>query len=247
MLKNSFLAIRAAILYLSIMVISIIWVPFLYIGLLLPLSARLQMIAAWSRLTMFLTRMICGISYEIIGRENLQSLPAVIFCKHQSAWETLAFYSIVPNVCFILKKELLKIPVFGWGLWTIHPIAIDRKQSLKAFRQVAAEGKDRLKKGLSIVIFPEGTRVPICTHPPFHKSGAAVAKSSGYKIVPIAVNSGHCWPKHSFLKRPGKITLVIGPAISTEDKNIDEINDAAHTWIQSTMEKLERFKPDERS
>lgn len=240
-MKTAFYALRSTLLYLCIAILSIIWVPLLYIGLAFPLKFRLRLIGVWSRLVAVLTCAICGIRYSVIGKDHLAAAaPGIIFCKHQSAWETLVLPSIIPLTSVICKKELLYIPVFGWGMWTIQPIAINRKEALRAFKQVAKQGQQRLKGGLSIIVFPEGTRVPTHTHPAFHKSGAALAKTTGYPVIPVAVNSGHVWPRKSFIKRPGHITLEFGPAISTTERSIDEINSAAHTWIKATMERLEK-------
>lgn len=242
-MKTALYALRSALLYLCITIVSLIWLPLLFIALIVPLSYRLQLIGVWSRIVRYAARLTCGISYSIVGKEHLNAAkPGIIFCKHQSAWETLVLPSIIPMSSIICKKELLLIPVFGWGLWTIRPIAINRKQALKAFKQVAKQGKDRLDYGLSIVVFPEGTRVPIHTHPEFHKSGAALAKTTGYPVIPMAVNSGHVWPRKTFIKRPGHITIEFGPAIASHDKSIDEINELAYHWMKSTMQRLEKLE-----
>jgi 1-acyl-sn-glycerol-3-phosphate acyltransferase len=132
------------------------------------------------------------------------------------------------------------IPVFGWGLWAANHIAINRAQAVKAFKDVVKQGKERLAHNMSILIFPEGTRTAIGEHPAFQKSGAALAKMAKAQVVPVAINSGHCWPRNSMIKRPGTVTLAFGPAINTADKSVDEVNELAYEWVKATMQRLDK-------
>ncbi|MDF2530296.1 MAG: 1-acyl-sn-glycerol-3-phosphate acyltransferase [Gammaproteobacteria bacterium] len=131
------------------------------------------------------------------------------------------------------------VPFFGWGMLITRQIAIDRSQGIKAFKKVITQGKDRLNQGLSIAIFPEGTRVSPGQTPAFYKTGAALAKGCGYPVIPIALNSGHCWPKNGFIKYPGKITVVIGQAIDSKAYSADEINSLCHGWIKQELANMQ--------
>jgi 1-acyl-sn-glycerol-3-phosphate acyltransferase len=234
--------IRSALWYLLIVVSLIFWFTVLYLAFPFGLNARLAVSRSWSRLAADISRWVCGIRYEMIGLDKLPTLPVIFFSKHQSAWETLVFLGILPKNCFVCKKSLLNIPFFGWGMRLTKHIPIDRKQGMQALKSVIKEGKDRLNLGLSIVIFPEGTRVPPYQNPKFHKSGSALAKATGYPVVPIAHNAGQCWRRNSFLKYPGKITVIVGSPYDTKGKSVDEINDTMYAWIKETMVQLEGQK-----
>lgn len=234
-----FLLLRAGLFYLLTTILVVIFVIALYLVLPFPFKARLYISRTWSHLILCLGKWICGIDYEIQGKENLLNTPVIFLVKHQSAWETLTFPSVLPPNCFVCKDSLLKIPIFGWGMRLCRHIPIDRQAGLKAFKKVIALGKERLQSGLSIIIFPEGTRVAPKENPKFHKTAASLAKAEGAPVIPIAHNSGSCWRRNSFIKYPGKITVVIGPAIDTKNLTTDEINDQAYNWIKTTMNKIE--------
>lgn len=230
--------LRSALWYLTTAITVILWTLFVYMAFPFGYKATLNTARSWSTLMLWLTRWICGIRYEIIGRENLKK-PVIFFSKHQSAWETIVFPGLLPMNCFVCKKSLLNIPVFGWSMRITKHIPIDRTQGMQALKSVIREGQNRLNLGISIVIFPEGTRVAPHQHPKFHKSGSALAKATGAPIIPIALNAGQCWRRNSFLKYPGKVTVVIGPAFDTQGKSVDEINDTMYAWIKENTIKLE--------
>jgi len=169
----------------------------------LPRRSRYRIISLWSRSVVWLARWICGIRWRVEGLEHLPSRPAVILAKHQSAWETLAFQMIFPPQVYLLKRELLWIPFFGWGLALMSPIAIDRSRGRAALRQLAARGAERLAQGFWIVIFPEGTRTAPGTRRPYHPGIAALYGDLGVPVVPIALNTGLYWRRRGFTKRPG--------------------------------------------
>lgn len=233
------LTLRAIALYLAVTITLILWTIVLFIAWPFGRGPTLAVERSWSRLVTHLARWICGIRFRIEGLENLPNRPVIFFSKHQSAWETLVMPSLLPANCFVCKKSLLNIPVFGWAMRITHHIPIDRSQGVQALKSVIKEGKDRLSKGLSIVIFPEGTRVPPLANPTFHKSGSALARATHAPIVPIAHNAGQCWRRNSFLKTPGLITIVIGQPIPTEGRSVEEINQDAYQWITTTMARLE--------
>ena len=165
--------------------------------------------------------------------------PFIALVKHQSAWETMSLLFLLPPHCWVLKKELLRIPIFGWGLALAKPIAIDRSQSKAALKQLLQQGKDRLGKGLSVVICPEGTRIAPGTSGKFNAGGSMLASQAKVPVVPIAHNSGSYWQRNSFIKRPGTIKLVIGQVIDPAMHSASEINSLSKQWIEETVQGLE--------
>ena len=182
---------------------------------------------------------ICGMNYHVTGLENIPTdRPYVIFSKHQSTWETFFMHTLLPKYSTILKEELLRVPFFGWGLSALKPIAINRNDRRSAMGQIIAQGKDRISQGLSILCFPEGTRKSPGEEPDYKIGGAKLAESVGAPIIPVALNSGECWPRKSFLKHPGTISVIIGPAIETKDKKAKEILIESRDWIEIKMQEI---------
>ncbi|MCB4811129.1 1-acyl-sn-glycerol-3-phosphate acyltransferase [Methylovorus menthalis] len=204
----------------------------------LPPIWRYQIISGWARSMLWWLRVTCDIRYRIIGQENIPATPSIILAKHQSAWETLAFQQIFPPQVWVLKRELLWIPFFGWGLAMTSPIAINRSAGREALKQMVAQGKDRLKKGFWVVIFPEGTRMAPSTKGKYHIGGAWLATHTQSNVVPVAHNAGTLWPKNSFIKKPGTITVHIGPVIASAGLKPDELNQRVEAWIESAMADL---------
>jgi len=204
----------------------------------LPRMLRYRIISGWSRLVIHLARVIVGIECRIEGREHLPKRPAVILSKHQSAWETLAFQQIFPPQVHVLKRELLWIPFFGWGLALMSPIAIDRSRGVAALRSIARRGRERLAQGFWVVVFPEGTRVAPGERRPYQLGGAWLAAASGAPIVPVAHNAGRVWPRNAFLKRPGTVTVRIGPPIEPAGHDPKMLNALAETWIEEQQKAL---------
>jgi 1-acyl-sn-glycerol-3-phosphate acyltransferase len=204
----------------------------------LPRMARYRIIAGWSHAVLFLAAAILGIRWRVEGREHLPARPSIILSKHQSAWETLAFQLIFPPQVHVLKRELLWIPFFGWGLALMSPIAIDRSRGTAALRALARLGRERLAQGFWIVIFPEGTRVPPGERRRYHAGGAWLAAATGAPVVPVAHNAGLCWPRNAFLKRPGTVTVRIGPSIDSASGDADTINAMAEQWIEEQQKAL---------
>jgi 1-acyl-sn-glycerol-3-phosphate acyltransferase len=214
---------------------------FAFISLLtFPFSrlTRYRIITTWSRLITGAASLICGVRYRIIGLENIPREPCVILSKHQSAWETLAWQTIFPPQVWVMKRELLWIPFFGWGLAMLSPIAINRGSGSKALRQMAEQGRERLAAGFYIVIFPEGTRVAPGTRGTYHPGGAWLTDKSGALALPVAHNAGECWRKNAFIKRPGLITVSIGKPIASEGLSAAELNHRIEDWIESEMPRL---------
>lgn len=205
-----------------------------------PLKSRYRFASQWARLQVPLARALCGIRYRVEGREHLPKGPAIILSKHQSAWETMAFQVIFPPHTWVVKRELMWIPFFGWGLAALKPIAIDRGAGRKSVEQIVEQGRARLKEGVWIVVFPEGTRVAPGHRRRYGIGGAALAAATGYPVVPVAHNAGTFWPRRGFLKKPGTIRVVIGPTIHTHGKSAEEINKRAEEWIEGKMGEIEK-------
>jgi 1-acyl-sn-glycerol-3-phosphate acyltransferase len=199
---------------------------------------RYRIITAWSRLMTRAATVICGVRYRVIGAENIPREPCVILSKHQSAWETLAWQTIFPPQVWVMKRELLWIPFFGWGLAMLSPIAINRGSGTKALRQMVEQGRERLKAGFYIVIFPEGTRVAPGERAAYHPGGAWLAVKTGALALPVAHNAGECWRKNAFIKRPGLITVSIGRPIPSDGLSAAALNQRIEEWIESEMPKL---------
>jgi 1-acyl-sn-glycerol-3-phosphate acyltransferase len=203
-----------------------------------PFATRYRVITGWSRLVLWGLRNICGIRYRVIGAERLPAPPFIVLSKHQSAWETLAFQEIFPPQVWVVKRELLWLPFFGWGLAMLAPIAIDRSSGARALRQMLDQGTERLKRGLCIVIFPEGTRVAPGERRDYQTGGAWLASKTTALVVPVALNSGNVWPRNAFLKRPGTVTVSIGAALDSRGQSAEEINRQVRDWIESEVTRL---------
>lgn len=228
-------ALRSA-LYLLLQII--ITPPYALITLVcFPLSPhdRYRVTSSWTFIMLFLLRHLCGIRYQILGAENIPKTPSIVLSKHQSAWETLAFQQIFPPQVWVLKKELLLIPFFGWGLAMTSPIAIDRKSGKKALEQIVEQGRERLKQGFWIVIFPEGTRIPPGKRGKYRIGGAWLATHTNVPVVPVAHNAGEFWGRNSFIKKPGTITVSIGKPIDPTGMEAGELNEKVETWIENEM------------
>ncbi len=184
---------------------------------------------------------LLGIRPKVIGIENMPQEPCIILSKHQSAWETMTLQDYVPHgayCVFVLKKELLRVPFIGWGLGAMKMISIDRAAGKNALDQVVTQGRERLKQGFYVIIFPEGTRVAPGQKRRYKPGGAYLATRVGCKIVPVAHNSGELWPRQSFLKKPGTVTVSIGPAFDATGLSEQEINERVENWIEGEMHRI---------
>lgn len=196
-----------------------------------PIS-RYQVITIWSRLITRLSKTICGIDYRVVGIENLPHEPCVILSNHQSSWETFAFQVIFPPQVWVLKKSLLRIPFFGWGLAMMNPIAIDRSSGTEALRQMLHQGKDRIINGWYVIVFPEGTRMKPTEKAKYQPGGAWLARKLEVPILPVAHNAGVLWSKNALVKKPGIITVTVGEPIQTKDRSVNSLIDEASSWIE---------------
>lgn len=235
-----FLTIRSLVFYVgyfaATVIISLICIIVFW---LIPLHRRFFIYSLWCRFVLFWLRITCDIKYEIEGLENIPDTPVVVLSTHQSSWETIFLYYAISPVCPILKKELLNIPFWGWAMRLQQPIAIDRSKPREAGRSLLIQGKERLSKGLSVVIFPEGTRSPAGKIKAFSRGGAKLAINANAPVLPVIHNAGYCWPPRSFLKCPGVIHVRIGALISPENKTSAQLTDEFASWVQTHKAVLE--------
>lgn len=239
-LNSLLLNIRAAIFWLGFAFSTIIAgliIPLLW---LVPPAKRYATIKQWNRFNAWWLKVTCNVRYHIQGQENIrQGESMIIMATHQSTWETLALPGLfTQNLSWVLKRELLNIPIFGWGLRLIKPIAIDRGAGRAAVKQVVDQGKNLLNEGQSVVIFPEGTRVAPGKKVRYKMGGAILAAESGFPILPIAHNAGECWPRAGWIKYPGTITVSIGELIPTQGKTAEEIIKQVEQWIEAEKQQL---------
>ena len=213
-------------------------------GILVPISglaghrAALWMARELARWVLKLAEWTCGIRYEIHGGENVPAGPVVIMAKHQSAWETLFLEATFPYQCWIIKRELLWLPFVGWGLAAVRSIAIDRKSGVAARDQIVEQGARRLKQGLWVTIFPEGTRVAVGRRGRYGIGGATLATRTGTPILPVAHNAGEFWGRYAFRKHAGTVQVVIGPVIETAGRDPVTVTKEVEAWIEGEMVKL---------
>ena len=212
-----------------------VYASLLFLTLPLPGNDPYRWAVAWARAVMRALRTFCGLDYRVSGREHLPSAGAIVLLKHSSTWETIAQILIFPRQSWVLKRELLWIPVFGWALRKLEPIAIDRKGGATAVQQVLAQGRSRLAAGRCVMIFPEGTRMPVGQTRRYGLSGALLASAVGKPIVPVAHNAGYFWPRRGWLKRSGTIRVVIGAPIATAGREPREVNEDVQRWIEAQV------------
>jgi 1-acyl-sn-glycerol-3-phosphate acyltransferase len=206
----------------------------------LPRMPRWKIIAGWPRLAAWLAIHLLGIRYEVRGRENIPAEAVVILSKHSSAWETLAYSEIFPPHVYVMKRELMWLPFLGWGLALFSPIFINRADNMNAMRRTIELGRERLAQGFSIMIYPEGTRIAVGKRSKYKLGGAYVAVRTGARVLPVAHNAGLLWPRHSFLKYPGKVTVVIGEPIDSAGHTPAQLMREVEDWIEGQVEVLVR-------
>ena len=232
------LILRSLLFYIGQIISTVLIAPIGVIAFPLDFKKRYYLITRWAVFNLWWLKLCCNVRYEIVGIDNIPEKPCIVMCKHQSAFETLALQRIFIPQIWVLKKELLQIPIYGWGLASMQPIAINRDSTIKSFKQIADQGCERLKKGYWVVIFPEGTRVAPNKKKKYLPGGGMLAEKSGARVVPIAHNAGRLWPRNSMIKKPGLITIKIGPVIKSENKSAKEITNEVENWIEKAVGEL---------
>ncbi len=230
---------RSVFYYLLLMLsVGVFGVLIITVGLFsLPLADRWS--ARWGAVNLALQRLVCGLDYRVRGLENLPEEACIVMAKHQSAWETIAFRALLPEAqSWVLKKELMRLPVFGLGLKIVKAIPIDRSAGRKAILKVVHDGIERLNEGRWVIIFPEGTRTGPGERRKYGLGGAVLAQRSGVPVLPIAHNAGVFWRRRGVKKCPGTIDVVIGPVVLSEGRKAADIIADVESWIEGVQEEL---------
>lgn len=240
--RKAWYALRSAIFYVGYA----LWT--IWFGITTPLFVKwmgyracVRYINWWNLGVIVWLRVTCGVRYRVEGLENIPQRPYVVVAKHQSEWETFFLQLPFAPVCTILKKELLEMPVFGWGLATVKPIAIDRSARREALKQIIDDGCLRLAEGISVLIFPEGTRTEIGKVGRYARGGADLATKANVPLLPIAHNAGECWPGKKFIKYPGLVTVVIGPPLHANGAESKTLMNQAEVWIEKEVKRVSQY------
>lgn len=236
------LGFRSVLFFIFQVLTLLVFAPLVLLSFPFSYSVRYAISSSWAKLVIKGLKVICNLDYEVTGAENIKG-NGIIFCKHQSAWETFALQVMFPEQCWVLKRELLWIPLFGWALALIQPIAIDRSKKSKSFRQIIKQGTQRLESGRWVVIFPEGTRTAPGEKTKHMIGGALLAEKSGYPVIPVAHNAGEFWRRKAFIKYPGTIQVKIGEMIDSNAFSARELNQKVENWIEGQMDAISNKSP----
>ena len=199
------------------------------------IKVRYAVASSWARMNIWFLKHSCNLTYKIKGKENIPDEASLVLANHQSTWETLAFQHFLPNQLWVLKKELLRVPVFGWGLAMISPIAIDRSAGKKAVDQIVEQGEAKLNQGRWVIVFPEGTRISPGVDSKYKMGGFIFATRITHPVLPVAHNAGEFWPKHSFIKYPGTITISIGEPFNAQGMEPSDVKAKVEGWIKQEL------------
>ncbi len=233
-LTTLWLGLRATIFWIGYAIVTIFFGLITPILFLLPYKVRFSILISWAYINVWWLKVTCGVKYTVKNPENMDHSSAhIVLANHQSTWETMAIPTLIPRFAWVLKKSLLNIPFFGWALRLAKPIAIDRSAGSSAIDQIKSIGKERLDEGIWICMFPEGTRVVPGKKIRYKMGGAILASHTGYPVIPIAHNAGESWPRHSYIKKPGTITISIGPKVLTKGRDAHEIIKEVEAWIET--------------
>jgi 1-acyl-sn-glycerol-3-phosphate acyltransferase len=212
------------------------WIP-VCCSVVLPIRKRYDIVNLWVKFNLWWLRVSCDIDHRVKGVENIYE-PAIVYAKHQSTWETLALKTLFPHAVYVAKRELLWVPFFGWAFSVLDFININRAAGRKVMPQLIEQAKTKIANGFSITIFPEGTRTAVGAPPVYKMGGSIMAVESGAPIVPVAHNAGLFWPRRSFIKYPGTVTISIGPKIESTGRTPEQLRDLGRDWIEREMQVL---------
>ena len=216
---------------------------FVLVGGFMTHRRRFALIEWYAERIFDVLRVTCKLDYRVEGLENIPAEPHVAYWKHSSAWETFGQFLVGPPKVIVLKHELMYIPFVGFGLWLLRSIDVKRGAGTSAVNQVVSQGGSRLAEGLSILIFPEGTRVAAGETRRYGVSGALLASRTGCKVVPVAHDAGYYWPRRGLMKKPGTIRVIVGPPIDAAGREPREIIEEAQAWIESTIARIRTGTP----
>ncbi len=237
-LYKLFLGFRSTLFWIFFLPMLLLLATLVSLIFFMPLSVRMGLVKFWIAYSLGCLKLFCGLDYEIEGLENIPDSGFIVMSKHSSTWETIAIQRFFRPMIWVVKRELTWIPFFGWALLSMNSIALDRGTGRKAIRQLVSESKVHMDAGRILMLFPEGTRVPPMKSKPFKLGGAIVSQQTGYSVLPIAHNAGEYWPRHSWIKWPGRIRVVIGEPIEPGDKSPEEIIAEVAQWILDECERI---------
>jgi len=236
------LGLRSVVFFIFQVTTLFIFAPLVLLSFPFSYSVRYAIASSWAKLVIKGLKTICKLDFKVTGAENIKG-NGIIFCKHQSAWETFALQVMFPQQCWVLKKELLWIPLFGWALALTQPIAINRSKKSQSFKQIIEQGTERLTSGRWVVIFPEGTRTAPGEKKKYMIGGALLAEKSGYPVIPVAHNAGEFWKRNAFIKYPGTIQVRIGEMVDSKTLSARELNKTMENWIEGQMDLISNKTP----
>jgi 1-acyl-sn-glycerol-3-phosphate acyltransferase len=213
-------------------------IGFVIAYLFLPFPRRYALVRVYGASVLWVLKWSCGLSYRIEGAPLPQGAHVALW-KHSSSWETMAMMVVFPRQVWVLKRELLWVPVVGLGLRQMHSVAIDRKAGHSAVAQVVEQGKARLDEGDWVMIFPEGTRMRPGETRRYGVSGTLLASETGRLLVPVAHNAGFYWPRRGLRKKPGVVRVVIGAPVDPAGREVREVNEQIQAWVEATVRTLE--------
>lgn len=199
-------------------------------------SARMSVV--WLKVNLWSLKTFCGVTWNVHGTEHIPDYPCLVMSKHQSTWETYFLPTVLPRSVYVAKKSLSYIPIMGWSIVALNFIMIDRSSGRSAISQMVEQARERFADGISVIIFPEGTRMPVGAEPNYRIGGPMVAAETGVDVLPVATNAGEFWPRMGFIKWPGEITTIFGPVIKTEGKSAEVIRDETQNWIEAQMKNI---------
>jgi len=244
-MQNLLWSLRSVVFVLWLIATVVPWAVISIIGSIFLRGTPLYRLTTfWLRFAIAGARWICGVRWRIEGMDNLAQAdrggPMIVLPKHQSTWETFAFPQLMPHpLCYVFKRELLMIPFFGWAMARLDMVHIDRSKRAEAWNKVAEQGRRFMAQGNWVIMFPEGTRTPRGSQGVYKSGGTRLAVTTGASVLPIAVTSARCWPRKSFMLRPGTIDVSIGKPIPSAGREADELMREVETWIEGEMRRLD--------
>lgn len=237
-LYRFFLVLRSTLFWIVFLPGILLAATIVSLSFFMPLGFRIGVIKLWIEITLWTLKVFCGLKYQVEGLENIPQDGFIIMSKHSSTWETLALQKFFKPLVWVVKRELTRLPFFGWALLAMNAIALNRGTGRKAINQLIKESKAHMDKGRILMLFPEGTRVLPTQQKPFKLGGAIVSQRTGYAVLPIAHNAGEFWPRHSWIKWPGTIRVVIGKPITPDGKKPEQIIAEVGDWITRECERI---------
>lgn len=237
-LYKFWLIIRSTIFWITFLPVVLFLASIVSIAFFMPLGFHMGIVRFWIAYSLWCLRFTCGLNYSVEGLENIPDHGFIVMSKHSSTWETIAIQSFFRPLVWVVKRELTWIPFFGWALKALDSIALNRGTGRKAIKQLVRESQYHMDRGRILMLFPEGTRVLPMQKKPFKIGGAIVSQKTGYSILPIAHNAGEFWPRHSWIKWPGTIQVVIGKPIAPEGKTPEAIIREVENWIMTECKRI---------